>query len=346
MHQKRINNYILTDENAVFYECGYSCDNNIFLNLDDRKFFLTDSRYAIEAKKLVKDAEIIEIKKPLIEESKLLLEKLNIKELVFDPNDFSYADFMELSKLKGINFISEPFFSKKKRMIKSDLEIQKLKQAATLGASGFTKFANFISSSKKQLSEKELYYNAELILKDFGNLSLSFNPIIAINENGAKAHALPSNKVLQNGDLLLFDAGVKFERYCSDRTRTAFFDGQIEFSKNQKFKSNKQNEIYEIVKEAQNLAIKSVKPGVLAKDIDRAAREFIKKQGYEKEFFHSTGHGVGIDIHEFPNINQKSEVVLKEGMVFSVEPGIYIEDEFGVRIEDVVVVTKDGCEIL
>ncbi|CZE50505.1 M24 family metallopeptidase [Campylobacter geochelonis] len=339
-------NYILQDENSVYFECGYSCDNEIFLHIRGRNFLLTDSRYAIEARNLAHDTEVIEIKQPIIKEARLLLRKFGVKSLVFDPHDFSYAQFEELSKFIHINFIPRPFFSKKKRMIKSQKEIEILKQAAIFGAKSFDQFAKFVSENGLSLSEKELFFHACNILKHDGELGLSFEPIIALNQNAAKAHALPSSDRLRSGDLLLLDAGVKFKRYCSDRTRTACFTDSVEFSKRQSFKTQKQNEIYQIVKEAQNLAIKAVKPGVLARDVDNAAREFITKCGYKKEFFHSTGHGVGIDIHEFPNINSKSEVVLKEGMVFSVEPGIYLEGEFGVRIEDVVVVTADGCEIL
>ncbi|MSN97151.1 M24 family metallopeptidase [Campylobacter sp. FMV-PI01] len=337
-------NFVLRDENSVFFECGYSCDNQIFLNLDGNKFLITDSRYAIEARNLAINTQIIETNL-LFEEAKNLIDKFNIKELVFDPFDFSYGDFLSFSKDIKIFLKQEPFFSKKKRMIKSQDEIQKLKKAASLGARGFDLIADFINENAN-LSEKELFFEASNVLKQKGELDLSFLPIIAINQNAAKAHALPTQEILKNGDLFLMDAGVKFQRYCSDRTRTAFFDGNLNFSKAQKFKNQKQNEIYEIVKEAQNLAIKAIKPGALASDIDNVARSFIAKNGYEKAFFHSTGHGVGLDIHEFPNISKNSQTILEEGMVFSVEPGIYLENEFGVRIEDVVVVTKSGCEIL
>lgn len=228
-------------------------------------------------------------------------------------------------------------------MVKSKDEISLLRQASELGAKCFDEFSKLLKAS---LSEKELFFYAEQIFRQKGACKTSFDPIVAINKNAAKAHALPSDETLKDGDLLLLDAGVRYQNYCSDRTRTALFDNGLNFSKDQHFKNQKQNEIYEIVKEAQNLAIKSVKAGVLAKDIDSVARDFISSQGYEKNFFHSTGHGVGLDIHELPNISQKSDVILKEGMVFSIEPGIYIEGEFGVRIEDVVVVTPDGCEIL
>ncbi|NLK67179.1 MAG: aminopeptidase P family protein [Campylobacteraceae bacterium] len=341
-----MNNYILKDENAVYYECNYSCDNQIFLNINGRKFLLTDARYSIEARNLVQNTEVIEIKNSLISEARTLLRKFRVKSLVFDPNDFSYADFIKLSENLRINFISKPFFSKKKRMVKSADEIELLKKAASLGEACFDEVAKFISDNGLGMSESEIYHNSEIILKQKGSLELSFSPIIAINENAAKAHALPTSKTLKNGDLLLMDAGVKFKRYCSDRTRTALFDGSLEFGKEQSFKDSKMNEVYHIVKEAQSLALKAVKPGMMACEVDRVAREFIAKNGFGKEFFHSTGHGVGLDIHELPNINTKDRTILKKGMVFSVEPGIYLENEFGVRIEDVVVVTDDGCEIL
>lgn len=341
-----MNNYILKDENAVFWECGYSCDNEIFLSLNGNNFFITDSRYAIEARNLIKNAEVIEAKNSLIKEARLIIRKFGLKSLIFDPNDFTYADFKKISSNLSLNFISKPFFLKKKRIIKTDFEIEILKKAANLGAKCFDEFALFLNKCGENLSEKELFFEAEKIFKQNGALGLSFSPIIALNENAAKAHALPSEEKLKFGDLVLLDAGVKYKRYCSDRTRTAVFNGNLKFIKDQNFNSNKQNEIYEIVKEAQNLAIKAVKPGIMACEVDKVAREFIKKCGYEKEFFHSTGHGVGIDIHELPNINSRDKTILKEGMVFSVEPGIYLENEFGVRIEDVVVVTKNGCEIL
>lgn len=338
------NNFILKNENAVFYECGYSCDNLVFLNLKGEKFLITDSRYAIEARQSVKECEVIESSE-IFKEARKLIRKFRIKDIIYDPNDFSVYEFGNLAKFGYVNYKKRLNFSKKKRMIKSSGELEILRSAAKFGALGFEKFSKFISENGLNLDEKELFFEAENILKDRGNLGLSFEPIVAINENGAKAHALPSDKKLQKGDLLLFDAGVKFKRYCSDRTRTAIFDNGLNFTKEQNF-SGKKAEIYEIIKEAQNLAIKAVKPGVMACEIDAVTRNFIKKAGYEKEFFHSTGHGLGLDIHELPNINQRDKTILQKGMVFSIEPGIYIEGEFGVRIEDVVAVSENGCEIL
>ncbi|WP_096026585.1 M24 family metallopeptidase [Campylobacter lanienae] len=335
-------NYILKDENAVYFECGYSCDNEIFIKFQNRGFFITDSRYAIEARSIITNSEVIE-SRDIIKSARLLLRSLGVRDMIYNPSDFSYFDFVNLSRDLHINFIAKNEFSKLKRQIKSSLEIEILKEAARLGASKFDELSQAISSG---MSEKTINFKAENIFRDGGNLALSFNPITAINANAAKAHALPLDERIKSNDLLLVDAGVRYQRYCSDRTRMAEFKDGFKFTKEQKFSNSKQNEIYQIVKEAQNLAIKAVKPGVRACDIDAAARDFIAKNGYGECFFHSTGHGVGLDIHEFPIISSKSTTIIEPGMVFSVEPGIYIESEFGIRIEDVVVVTNDGCEVL
>lgn len=335
-------NYILKDENAVYFECGYSCDNEIFIKFQNRGFFITDSRYAIEARSIISNSEVIE-SRDIIKSARLLLRSLGVRDMIYNPSDFSYFDFVNLSRDLHINFIAKNEFSKLKRQIKSSLEIEILKEAARLGASKFDELSQAISSG---MSEKTINFKAENIFRDGGNLALSFAPITAINANAAKAHALPLDERIKSNDLLLVDAGVRYQRYCSDRTRTAEFKDGFKFTKEQKFSNSKQNEIYQIVKEAQNLAIKAVKPGVRACDIDAAARDFIAKNGYGECFFHSTGHGVGLDIHEFPIISPKSTTIIEPGMVFSVEPGIYIENEFGIRIEDVVVVTNDGCEVI
>ncbi|MBE2984377.1 aminopeptidase P family protein [Campylobacter sp. RM9344] len=340
-------NYILKDENAVFFECGYSCDNEILLCIDGVKYFLSDARYYFEAKKLVNHGVIVVLaQRNLIQEARMLLRKLKPKSLVYNPDELSVSTFTVLSKGLGINFKPKANFSQIKRMIKSEEEIEILSRAAKFGAECFDEFAEFVRKNGEGMSERELHFNAQSIFKRKNELGLSFDPIVAINENAAKAHALPGDKILRYGDLLLLDAGVKFNRYCSDRTRTACFDENFNFSKEQKFKNPKHQEIYEIVKEAQKVALDTVKVGIKAGQIDKAARDVIVKAGYEKAFFHSTGHGVGVDIHELPVIGARSEAVIKEGMVFSIEPGIYLENEFGVRIEDVVVATKDGARIL
>ena len=341
-----MDNFILKNENSIYYECSFSCDNAIFLSLGSEKFFITDARYTIEAKEYAKNCEIIESSN-LIDSTKEILKKNSIKNLVFDPNDFTFFDYKNLIKDLDINFIEKPNFSKTKRLIKSDEEIKLLKKASLLGKDGFKEFAKYIKNNGFKRSEKELYFNAYKYISQSSKYDISFNPIVAINENAAKPHALATSKKLNKNDLILVDAGIKYKRYCSDRTCTSVADfNNFSFKREQKFKNKKHQKIYDIVLKAQEKCIKEAKNGMMAKDVDKIARDFITQAGYGKYFVHSTGHGVGLDIHEFPNINSKNELMIEDNMVFTVEPGIYIPNEFGVRIEDTVYIKNGKAEIL
>ncbi len=339
-------NFILQNENAIYFECKFSCDNVIFLNLGDDKYFITDARYTTEAKEYAKNCEVIESSN-LIETTKEILKKNNIKEITFDPNDFTYASYIKLSDDLKTEFIEEPNFSKLKRIIKSDKEIILLKKAAIAGRDGFKKLAKYIRKNGFNQSEQFLYFKAFEKMSQSGKLDISFEPIVAINENAAKPHALPTNKKLKLNDLLLVDAGVKYKRYCSDRTCTSVVDFEkFSFKREQKFKNKKHQKVYDIVLKAQLNAIEKARVGMKASVVDKLTRDIIEKAGFGKYFIHSTGHGVGLDIHEFPNINSKSDVIIEDNMVFTIEPGIYLPDEFGVRIEDTIVMQNGKAVIL
>jgi len=341
-------NYILRDENAVYYECGFSCDNVVFLKFGSEAFFITDSRYDTEAREFIKGAEvIISERRDMYPKVRELIKKANIKELIFNPSEWSLHSYEEFSKdIDAVEFKRVANFSQQKRIIKSDEELDILRAAASFGAKAFDSFALFLNKSGLHVSEQRLHYEAESILKNYGELGLSFSPILGVNKNAAKCHALPLLDTLNKGDLILFDAGVKYKRYCSDRTRTAEFDQNLNFGKAQKFSDIKRQKIYDIVLKSQEAGIKKARAGVKACEVDKACRSVIESYGYEKYFIHSTGHGVGLDIHELPVISSKSETVLEEGMVLTIEPGIYLPEEFGVRIEDTVVITSAEAEIL
>lgn len=336
--------YITTNENAIFYECGFSSDNAIFIRINDKKaFFITDSRYTLEAKNEIKNAKVVDAKN-LILKAKEILRKNKVKKLEIDPKDWNIEKFEIFKQKLDIKFIKKA--TMQKRIKKTQDEIKIIKKAVKKGELAFDEFAKFIQENGVGLSERELQFEAARIFQNKGKLGLSFPPIVAINENAAKPHALPSKKLLQTGDLLLVDAGVLYKRYCSDRTRVAQINANFNFSKKQIFTNKKRQKIYDIVLKAQEEAIKFSKPGVKCAHIDKVARDVITKAGYGKYFSHSTGHGVGLDIHELPVISTSSKDILQEGMVFTIEPGIYLPDEFGVRIEDMILVTKNGVEIL
>ncbi|MCF6172548.1 MAG: aminopeptidase P family protein [Campylobacteraceae bacterium] len=340
-------NYILKDENAVYHECGFSCDNEIFLKLGSEPFFLTDARYLSEAREFIKNTKVILMdRRDPFKAVRLLVRKSGIKSLIYNPLEWSVSEFESLSSKLRINFKQSANFSQKKRIIKNEDELKILRKAALLGANAFDNFAKFIQEEGFGLSERRAFHEAQNIFKDFGKLELSFEPIVALDENAAKPHALPSDKILQKDMLLLLDAGVKYKRYCSDRTRTVNISENISMGKNVKFKDAKKQKIYDTVLKAQEASIKTAKVGVNASDIDSAGREVIEKAGYGNFFIHSTGHGVGLDIHELPVIGARSKDIIEENMVFTIEPGIYLPNEFGVRIEDTVIAKSSGVEVI
>ncbi len=339
-------NYILRDENAVYYECGYSCDNAIFVSIGSEKWFITDSRYTLEAKEAVRGADVVEAS-DLFCALRSLLRRSAATRIVYDPKEWSvYAIGQIRDKLTHLRFVPKPDFSHRKRIVKREDEISLLKKAAQLGREGFDTFAKYLNLSGLDRREKRLHFEAKAAMSGYGEFELSFDPIVAIGANAAKPHAVPTDRVLKEGDLLLVDAGLKYKRYCSDRTRTVFVSEGFGFEDDQRFSSPRIQKAYDLVRSAHDRAIESARSGMTGAQIDRLAREVIERGGMGEFFVHSTGHGVGLDIHEMPYISARSSTVVEEGMVFTIEPGIYVPGEFGIRIEDMVVISNGRAEIL
>ena len=220
------------------------------------------------------------------------------------------------------------------REIKTPSEITKLKKACAIT---LTALASIEKMLKPGISEKAIERHLTFKLKEMGADKEAFDAIVVSGSRGALPHGDPSSKKIMSGELVTIDCGAFYQGYASDITRT-FKIGQV---------SNPQlNEIFEIVKTAQQMGIKAIKPGILTTDIDKVCRDYIKSKGYGAAFLHSTGHGLGIDVHENPPISSCKSKKLKPGMVITVEPGIYIAGIGGVRFEDDILVTSDGYEIL
>ena len=338
-------NYILKDENAIYYECGYSSDNALYLKCGSEAYFITDSRYTVEAKEKVAGADVVTAVN-LIAAARKIVKKSKIKKLSFDPKEWSVQEFEALSAKSDIRFRKIPDFSHKKRIIKREDELKLLARAAKLGEKAFTALEREIGSKGFGKNEFSLTYMARSILSDFGKYDLSFDPIVAVGPNAAKPHALPTAKKLKRGDLLLVDAGLKYRRYCSDRTRTVYAGKGFHFRTEQRFKSRKMQRAYDTVLKAHDRAISKARSGMRAREIDALARDLIEKAGFGNYFVHSTGHGVGLDIHEMPYISKRSKTVIEDGMVYTIEPGIYIPGEFGIRIEDMVAMVGGRAAVL
>jgi len=241
----------------------------------------------------------------------------------------NYSTMLSLKKsISHIKSTTEPFYNA--RIIKDEKEIKILKKASKIIDEMFS-----ICSKKMQVGQKEselqtilMTYAMEQGMFDTGYAS-TLNPlIIAGGPNGALPHAQVSQRKFKKGDLVVTDLTLRYKGYVSDATRT-FALGKI---------SSQANEAYEIVKESQKLGLKSVKPNIDCKDVDSACRKYIEEKNYGKYFIHSTGHGIGLEVHEFPTISYRSNTKLKENMAITVEPGIYIENKFGIRIEDSLIV--------
>jgi Xaa-Pro aminopeptidase len=338
-------NYMLKDENAIYYECGYSCDNALYLSLGSEAFFITDSRYTIDATQNVRGATVV-INGDLYGEAVKILKKSRVKKVIFDPKEWSVDGFQRVSSEVKVVFDSQVDLSHKKRIIKSDEELKIIAKAAKLGAKAFKALAKEFCKNGFGEDEYTLTYRAKGVLGDFGKYDLSFDPIVAINANAAKPHATPTATKLHKNDLLLVDAGLKYKRYCSDRTRTVQADKHFRFDTNQSFKSKKIQKAYDTVLKAHDNAIEKARSGMKANKVDALTRDIVTKAGFGEYYVHSTGHGVGLDIHEMPYISTKSDTVIEDGMVYTIEPGIYIPNEFGIRIEDMVAMVDGKAVVL
>lgn len=220
------------------------------------------------------------------------------------------------------------------RMIKDEDEIALMEEASRLNDEAMEKVIELIK--RGTLSEAEVSAKVSEIYTSLGCDGNSFPPIIAYGKNCADTHHSGDHTMLKEGDSIIIDMGSIYKGYCSDMTRTIFY----------KKASDEQKRVYELVKNANLAAEAMIKPGVKLCDIDKTARDYIKEGGFVAEFNHRLGHFIGRDVHEYGDVSASFDMEVEEGMIFSIEPGVYIQGEFGVRVEDLVLVTKDGCKVL
>ena len=240
-------------------------------------------------------------------------------------------DLME--KLPDVKFVNGSKCVDYKRMVKDDREQRLMIEASIINDKAM---AEMIKQVALDLSEVEVAGKLKDIYQKLGASDISFDTIVAYGKNGANPHHENDDSRLKPGDSIIIDMGCKYQGYCSDMTRTVFY----------KEVSQEAKEVYELVKAANEAAEAMIKPGVRLCDIDKTARDLITKAGYGKEFNHRLGHFIGKDVHEYGDVSVNFDLEVQEGMIFSIEPGVYLPGKFGVRIEDLVLVTKDGCKVL
>ncbi|MEF3190922.1 MAG: M24 family metallopeptidase [Campylobacterales bacterium] len=340
-------NALFCAEPALLYELGYSCDNGIALLIDGEKLFITDSRYTEEAREILnpQGIRVIESYDIIAEAARII--RLSGEQLFWiDPKEWNSWQLERLTLKSRVRWHKVPDLSKKRRRIKRADEISKLKIAAGLGAEAFEALGEWIASEGIGCSERMINKKARTLLSNDGERPLSFEPITAINANASKPHARVTDTILHEGDLLLIDAGLKFQGYCSDRTRTVVAGRKMQMGLSQHFSDALIQRAYDTLRRAQEKAIGAAKPGMKARELDLTARQIITEAGFGDYFIHSLGHGVGLEIHELPVISKKSNEILEEGMVFTIEPGIYIPGHFGIRLEEMVLLESSGAEVL
>lgn len=330
----------------IRYLSGFSGSSAHILITDKQAFFFTDSRYEAEVKGFLPKCFKVQIYKNSFVDILKRVERLGIEKLGIESGVFTVESFNRFkgliasspTKVGGLKIISTAGFVEGDRVVKDTSELDAIRAAIEVSKRGFASIERVGLLGR---SEREVAFAVEMAVRRpraKGDVAeaMGFETIVASGKLGAKPHAVPTDKVIKSGELVTIDMGVSLNGYNSDETRT-YGVGKL---------SKRHREIYATVKDAHDRAIDSVRAGVKAKKVDAAARACIKKAGFGKYFGHGTGHGVGIDVHELPYISPKSDTVLRAGMVITIEPGIYIPDFGGVRIEDMVLVKDDGFEVL
>ena len=298
-------------------------------------FLLVDSRYEEAAKKQARNCEVILFKK-LSETMKELITQKKLRRILLEGSAFTLNEAAMIEKIfteAGSVAVKDDTLDKligRQRIIKTSDEIEKMRRAQRITEDAFRETIKLINEG---ITEKELALDLEFRMRRSGAEAVSFDLIVLTGSKTSMPHGVPDYTKIRYGDFVLFDIGATFEGYHSDMTRTVAY-GRAD---------NSQKRIYDTVLKAQLAAIEAVREGVTCGEVDRAARSYIDNAGYQGLFGHSTGHGVGVEIHEAPSVSPESSFELKSGMVITVEPGIYVPGKCGVRIEDMVVVTSDGC---
>lgn len=328
----------VSQKEEVFYLTGFTGDDTILVLTARDVVFITDKRYTEQLKyevKLPYETILSENGKGRKECLLQLIREKGIQRLLLDKTRFSLFLYEYLrSQVPELEYV-ESSFVKEMRMVKDPIEIEVIKQNLMITEWGYY---YILRQTKPGKRENELAAELEYFLKKKGAKAFSFEPIIASGYRTTFPHGTASTRMIEKNDIVMFDFGVVKDGYCSDFTRC--------FSP-VKIKKGKVHEVRRIVEEALQAAEAVIKPGVFAEDVHSAAYRVIEEAGYAENFWHSTGHGVGVEIHEDPYIRFGNKQVLQEGMVFTVEPGIYLPEEgFGIRLEDMIVVRKHGAEVL
>lgn len=330
--QSGLDALLVTGQNNIYYLTNFWGTNATVFITKNRRLFLTDSRYTLIAKQSVHGFDIIESKDPLKDIVKLI-EADKLETIGFD-NQVSFAYYQGLQVIfEGYTLSPQNNFMEELRMIKDDKELATIRKACSISDRAFTDVLDFIKPG--QTTELQVANFLDFRMREYGASGTSFESIIASGYRSAMPHGVASEKVIQSGETLTMDFGCYYKHYVSDMTRTIHIGDT----------TDEEREIYDIVLRSNQALIDAAKAGMTRRDYDKVARDVIVEAGYGAHFTHSIGHGIGLDIHEIPYFGNSDETI-EAGMVLTDEPGVYLADKYGVRIEDDIIITENGCELI
>jgi Xaa-Pro aminopeptidase len=338
---QRLDALLITHPPNIQYLCGFTGSSGALVLTEKKAVFITDGRYTEQARSEVGSARIVIARQGPLAAAAAWLSSQQKKgrrvpaKIGIEGVHMTVAARSQLSGMlpKNIRLRPAPPLVEQARMVKDEEEIACIRSAVLLGASLFDRALEVI---RPGVRETEVAAEMEYAARKAGAEAMSFETIIASGERSALPHGRASQAVIPAQGFVVCDFGVILSRYCSDMTRTVYVGRP----------SAEARGVYQAVKESQQAAVDAVRPGISVGEIDRAARKSLQKCGLAKYFTHSTGHGVGLEIHEAPRVAAGQTEILQPGMVITIEPGVYVPGKWGVRIEDMVVVTERGCEVL
>ncbi|MCQ4085892.1 Xaa-Pro peptidase family protein [Saccharibacillus sp. JS10] len=314
------------------YLTGFTGSAGYVLVTETESYLLTDFRYMEQAPQQAKDFKVVEHAPKVMETVKALLG--SSAKLGFEQEHVTFATYQSYKEaLAGIELVPVSGLVEGLRLFKDEGELAIMREAAVLAD---RTFSYILPKIRPGVTERELDLQMEMFMRENGATSSSFDTIVASGERSALPHGVASSRVLQGNEFITFDFGALLNGYCSDLTRTVVL-GEA---------SDRHREVYGIVLEAQLNALDKIRPGMTGREADALTRDIISSYGYGEQYGHSTGHGLGMEVHESPRLSKLSDDILKPGMVVTVEPGIYIPGFGGVRIEDDIVITETGIEII
>lgn len=335
----KLDGLLITGSTNRRYMSGFTGSAGSLFISGNEALLLTDFRYIQQANEEAPDYDIVRYDDVYATLGQMLSTRSG-QRIGFEADKVRVSQMESMEKAvsrngsRAVEWVGTRDVVEQIRGIKTAVELDLLQKAIDIADDCFEHIVGYM---KPGVTEREVAWQMEIFMREQGASALSFPSIVASGVNGALPHARPSDKPLAPGEFVTLDFGCVWEGYNSDMTRTVFVGEPTE----------RDLAVYDLVLTAQKAGVAAVKPGVVAKDVDKVARDIIADAGYGDNFGHGLGHGIGMDVHEeFPRLSPRGEVVLKPGMVASVEPGVYVPDWGGIRIEDLVVVTEDGVRVL